>query len=303
MPKLSVIVPVYNVKKYLIECLNSILSQTFTDFELILVNDGSTDNCGEICDKYASQDSRVVVIHKENGGLSSARNSGLEYASGKYITFIDSDDYYTNEHIYEQCITKLEQNNEIDFIQISHIHVERVTNNTEMLLESIEDIYIQWIKNKFITNYAWDKIYRKQIFEKLRYPIGQNYEDRYVFPQIIKLTKKCYISPWGYYYYRQHTDQITRKTISESVIIDQIKADQNILKNLPKNLNEIYCIVFYRMLSNYMYLLKFENKNMDIPMFEINLLKLIFTPCKYGIKIRLAILKILGLKIYCKIFK
>ena len=120
MPKLSVIVPVYNVKKYLIECLNSILSQTFTDFELILVNDGSTDNCGEICDKYASQDSRVVVIHKENGGLSSARNSGLEYASGKYITFIDSDDYYTNEHIYEQCITKLEQNNEIDFIQISH---------------------------------------------------------------------------------------------------------------------------------------------------------------------------------------
>ena len=102
MPKLSVIVPVYNVKKYLIECLNSILSQTFTDFELILVNDGSTDNCGEICDKYASQDSRVVVIHKENGGLSSARNAGLFVSKGKYVAFIDSDDMIALTH-YLKC--------------------------------------------------------------------------------------------------------------------------------------------------------------------------------------------------------
>ena len=91
-PVLSIIVPVYNVEKYLARCIDSILAQTFTDFELILVDDGSTDNSGEICDEYAGKDPRIIVIHKENGGVSSARNHGLDIARGEYITFVDSDD-------------------------------------------------------------------------------------------------------------------------------------------------------------------------------------------------------------------
>ena len=93
MPKISVIVPVYNTEKYLHRCVDSILAQTFTDFELLLVNDGSPDKSGEICDEYAQKDTRVRVFHKENGGVSSARNLGLENAQGKWITYVDGDDW------------------------------------------------------------------------------------------------------------------------------------------------------------------------------------------------------------------
>ncbi len=96
-PQISVIVPVYKVEKYIHRCIDSILNQTFTDFELILVDDGSPDNCGAICDEYAKSDSRVVVIHKENGGVSTARNTGLDVAVGKYIAFCDSDDYWATD--------------------------------------------------------------------------------------------------------------------------------------------------------------------------------------------------------------
>ena len=97
MPKISVIVPVYNVEKYLHRCINSILAQTFTDFELLLIDDGSKDNSGAICDEYATRDSRVRVFHKENGGASSARNQGLDNASGEWIAFVDSDDYVLHD--------------------------------------------------------------------------------------------------------------------------------------------------------------------------------------------------------------
>lgn len=93
MPTISIIVPVYNVEAYLCRCIDSILAQTFTDFELILVDDGSPDNCSSICDEYAKKDSRIVVVHKENGGLSDARNTGLDIAKGEYIGFVDSDDF------------------------------------------------------------------------------------------------------------------------------------------------------------------------------------------------------------------
>ena len=101
IPEISVIVPVYNVEQYLAECISSILSQTFTDFELLLVDDGSPDRCGEICDEYAGKDKRVRVFHQENAGLSCARNKGLEHASGTYIAFVDSDDYVTSTYLQE----------------------------------------------------------------------------------------------------------------------------------------------------------------------------------------------------------
>ena len=95
MPKVSIIVPVYNTEEYLSECIESILDQSFTDFELLLINDGSIDKSGKICDEYAKKDSRIVVIHKENGGVSSARNKGIEIAQGEWISFIDADDWIT----------------------------------------------------------------------------------------------------------------------------------------------------------------------------------------------------------------
>lgn len=102
-PKISVIVPVYNVEKYLRKCVDSILSQTFTDFELLLIDDGSKDHSGEICDEYALQDDRVKVFHKENGGVSSARNLGIDVAKGEWITFVDADDYIAENLLQSLC--------------------------------------------------------------------------------------------------------------------------------------------------------------------------------------------------------
>ncbi|HEL7541574.1 TPA: glycosyltransferase, partial [Enterococcus faecalis] len=106
MPKISIIVPVYNVEKYLEKCVRSILAQTFTDFELILVDDGSPDSSGAMCDQFAEQDERVKVIHKENGGLSDARNAGIEIATGEYLGFVDSDDYIADD-MYELLYTNI----------------------------------------------------------------------------------------------------------------------------------------------------------------------------------------------------
>lgn len=138
MPKVSVIVPVYNTEKYLPRCIESILAQTFTDFELILVNDGSTDNSGKICDEYAKKDSRIVVIHKENGGASSARNKGLEIAQGEWISFVDSDDWISSKYI-EALLLDISKDQEVDFV-IQGITI--CTKNTQQNYSpNICDIY------------------------------------------------------------------------------------------------------------------------------------------------------------------
>ena len=107
---ISVIVPVYNVEKYLVQCINSILNQTIKNLEIILVDDGSLDNSGKICDEFSKKDDRIVAIHKENNGLSSARNAGLEIANGNYIGFVDSDDWL-DEHMYEILLKLIKENN------------------------------------------------------------------------------------------------------------------------------------------------------------------------------------------------
>lgn len=121
VPEISIIVPVYNVEKYLDKCVNSILNQTFQDFELILVDDGSPDNCGEMCDDYAARDKRVTVIHQVNGGLSAARNAGIEIAKGRYLGFVDSDDYIA-EDMYELLYNNL-KNEDADLATVGFLDV------------------------------------------------------------------------------------------------------------------------------------------------------------------------------------
>ena len=133
--KLSIIIPIYNVERYLEETINSVLKQTFTDFELILVDDGSTDNSGKICDKYAQKDSRVKVIHKPNGGVSSARNAGVDNATGEFIGFVDSDDIIS-EVMYEGMINIAEKYG-ADIVQCTHVR-EISDLNHNVLPQNIE---------------------------------------------------------------------------------------------------------------------------------------------------------------------
>ena len=179
MPKISIIVPVYNVEKYLEKCVKSILNQTFTDFELILVDDGTPDSSGVICDQFAEKDERIKVIHKKNGGLSDARNTGIEVAKGEYIGFVDSDDYIA-EDMYELLYTNI-VNEEAD---LSICGIYDVYENKEaqkrirqyMILNKFEAIKVI-LEAKIVSVHAVNKLYKKELFTHVRYPVGKITED------------------------------------------------------------------------------------------------------------------------------
>lgn len=212
--KLSIIVPVYKVRRHLQNCIESILQQTYTDYELILVDDGSPDNCGAICDRYAQECDKVKVIHKKNGGLSSARNAGLAVAQGEYITFVDSDDtvasgtYYYNMRILQSHpdIDILEypivENYESPEARIISFSPEKITNS--------EQIFTDWIKRKgYEHNYACNKIYKADLFFFIRYPEGEVFEDILVTPTLIESSRTMYYSDAGFYYYYNHNGSIS----------------------------------------------------------------------------------------------
>lgn len=300
MPKISVIVPVYNVELYLDECIKSIIKQTYRNLEIILVDDGSTDKSGEICDQYAISDKRILVIHKANGGLSDARNTGIDAATGEYITFIDSDDYYSDLKTLEYCINKLKHDNAIGFVEFPVNHPEREYKKTDTILTNNEDIYRAWIKHRIITNYVWDKLFRRDLIKNIRFPKGRIFEDRYVFPEIINACHKICTISMGGIFYRQHPQQITRQKCHANFLTDQINADINILKNMPKSQSDLYCTVYYRALYNTT--LTQTNPNIELAKFTPSITACTKCAIPIGIKIRLIILKFLGHKTYFKIF-
>ena len=172
VPFFSIIVPVYKVEKYLSECVESILSQTFTDFELILVDDGSPDNCPIICDEYARQDERIKVIHKENGGISSARNAGIDFANGKYIIFCDSDDYYCSENYFAHMYDMLKKR-EVDmvFCRYNKLVNGKLTAVLPFDCSRIDglcddDLIYYLSKNDQIDSSAWSKCIRTEFLVK-----------------------------------------------------------------------------------------------------------------------------------------
>ena len=214
MPKISVIVPVFNVEKYLAQCLESILGETFTDIEIICVNDGSTDNSENILKTYKLRDKRIIIINKENGGLSSSRNSGLKQAKGEFISFIDSDDWispYMLEKLYNN-ITK--QNTDISMCAVNVFD-----ENTKMLKEdryfnlsvfpvSFDNKVFSYEDTKTFTLeipvMAWNKLYRRAFLEecKTEFPEGKIFEDGAFFFSIYFKTKRVSILREPLYFYR-----------------------------------------------------------------------------------------------------
>jgi len=228
-PKISIIVPVYNVEKYIRKCIDSILKQTFTDYELILVNDGSPDNCGSICDDYAKRDSRIKVIHKKNNGLSSARNAGIDIAKGKYIAFVDSDDFI-DKRMYESLYTLAELHSsdvvicdvlEVDEDKLSDKENESKTKEFKIQhftdMEALSQLYVsndsmgrgneRWI-------YAVNKLYRRYIFDSLRYKEARIYEDEFIVHEVYFHCKKVTSIPASFYYYVQRPNSIINSPFS-----------------------------------------------------------------------------------------
>ena len=214
-PKISVVVPVYKVERYLPECIDSILAQSFTDFELILVDDGSPDNCGAMCDAYAEKDSRVRVIHKENGGLSDARNKGIDQAKGQYITFIDSDDYIDTsylQYLYESAL-----DTGADIVHANHTSSADKMGGNGADRHNVVFKIKQFDRREAIkdfmlyhTQYAnvWAKIYKVELFDGVRFPVGKLTEDEYTTYKLILKSQKVICLPKIIYYYRKRQGSI-----------------------------------------------------------------------------------------------
>ncbi len=201
----SVIVPVYNVAKYLPRCIDSILSQTYSNLEIILVDDGSTDESGAICDKYAKTDTRIQVLHKENGGQSSARNKGLDIASGEFIAFVDADDWVAINYIEVMYLNLTKFNADISVI--SYLKVKEHFSPTlserkysAILFNPIEATEATLYQQKLDSG-VWCKLFHRNLFNELRFVNGILYEDLDIIPRIYLSAKKIVLSNAKLYYY------------------------------------------------------------------------------------------------------
>lgn len=233
--KISVIVPVYNVEKYLKKCIESIINQTYKNLEIILVDDGSPDKCGDICDQYASNDNRIKVIHKKNGGLSDARNAGLDISTGEFITFVDSDDTISFD-LYEKEI-KIMNECGCDIVEtsVTSVYLDKCLvpdyKETE-IIDGAEAMtrYLKSDGNKIPRTAVWSKLFRRKIWGDLRFPVGKIHEDYMLTVITFKRCNKYGIIYEGLYHHLY--DNPTSIVNSKFSKKDLFRAEQ--LKNVKK---------------------------------------------------------------------
>lgn len=218
MSTISVIVPVYKVEKYIHRCVDSILGQTYADFELILVDDGSPDNCTGICDEYAAKDSRVVVIHQENGGLSAARNAGIDWAfansDSQWLSFIDSDDWVHPEYLRRLLDAALENNVSVSicgYVQTEGADPEIDPDTLTSVLWNTEGFFVEHNVNATV---AWGKLYRKECFRSIRYPLGKLHEDEFTTYKILFAFESVAVIAAPLYAYYTNPKSIMQSTWS-----------------------------------------------------------------------------------------
>ena len=218
---ISVIVPVYNVERYIRQCVESILEQTYADLEIILVDDGSTDGSGSICDEYKLKDNRVVVIHKCNGGLSEARNAGLDIARGEYIGFVDSDDYIEPdmyEVLYKNCERYAADLAAARFVKFNTQGEVRknFTENIEVFSrEEMLRLFIVGDRRYEITMSVWDRLYKRELISDLRFPVGKCYEDIVFSTKVIEKSKINVYIDRALYHYRLREDSISGEDFND----------------------------------------------------------------------------------------
>ena len=241
MAQVSIIVPVYQVEKYIRKCIESIQAQTFSDFELILVDDGSKDASGKICDEYAKKDDRIKVIHKENGGLSDARNVGIQVSSGSYIALVDSDDLIAQsfiEELYECCIKSNAMIAVCAYSKFSNgdeIIISNNQGNAQIISgrELVKQIYCgQAGKFGFV---AWNKLYSRKLFDSVQYPFGRIYEDTFTTYKLFLNSNQIALLNKSLYFYRIRPESIMSARVSLKKIKDGIDADASVVKYFQEN--------------------------------------------------------------------
>lgn len=244
-PLISIIVPVYKVEKYLEKCIESILMQTYKNIELILVDDGSPDMCPVICDKYADKDSRVVVVHKKNGGLSDARNAGLAIAQGEFISFIDSDDFVSED--FCELLLRAALKEKADMAICNYLVVDEEGNliQEKNLHLPIDDgcINSQEFIEEYCGKYGWyyviacNKIYKREIFKNINYPKGKQHEDAFVIHHLVIQCNRIACIKKALYFYVQRKGSIMSQTSIRNMDLGEALIDQ--YKFAKKNKNDI----------------------------------------------------------------
>lgn len=221
MPIISVVVPVYDVEKYLYDCVDSILTQSFTDLELILVDDGSPDNCPSICDEYEKSDKRVKVIHQKNQGLSAARNAGINVAVGEYITFIDSDDMIHQEYLKMLYDTLIYNGGEVAITRFQlfsnpgdlDLHNSIPTKRNDIVYTNTEACKLLYLENNQykISIAACGKLFKRSLFCGIRFPEGKLHEDQFTTYKLLYRANRIVVSDTILYFYRKNEDSITQR--------------------------------------------------------------------------------------------
>lgn len=238
--KISVIVPVYNVEQYLERCVDSIINQTYTNLEIILVNDGSTDNSGKLCDELAKKDERIRVIHKENGGLSDARNRGIDESESDLVGFIDSDDYIDSD-MYEVLLKNLNDTDaDLSMCALYDVYNNtpeaQVTNKETWELSSEQAIKMV-MEAKILSVTAVNKLYRKSLFSDLKFEVGKIAEDAFIMIKLLDKCEKIVATNEKKYYYVHRENSITTQKFSTKFlnVIEAYEQNSNIiLEKYPK---------------------------------------------------------------------
>lgn len=219
MAKVSIIIPIYNIEKYMKKCLESVLGQTFQDIEVILVDDGSSDRSGKICDIYAQKDTRVKVLHKKNGGQSDARNVGIKHATGENVLFIDGDDYIDPDMVqvlYENLVT---HQVDVSACGIYDAYQDKVVEQCEEREEFFceqEEAFGYILVGKKIPGTLCNKLIRRELIEDLAFPVGKLYEDAFYTLDLMQKVKTMYVTTKPMYYYVHRANSSTTETYSKA---------------------------------------------------------------------------------------
>lgn len=249
----SIIVPVYNIEDYIEDCIQSIVAQDYTDKELILVDDGSTDSSAQVCDKYRETYPWIKVIHKTNGGLSSARNCGIEGASGDYLLFVDGDDYIHEQHLslligvmntYQADIVVC------DFEKIyskTRLNPNIEENSNIKFYEGLEGAQALLYQNKMTTS-AWGKLYHRGLFKDIQFPIGKLHEDVGTIYKVFFRAEKVVYVPWKLYGYVQHSQSIVHSEFSPKKM-DYIELTKEMVSLVEQKYPSVACAAYSRHFS------------------------------------------------------
>ena len=254
MIKVSIIIPVYNVQAYIERCLKSVTNQTYMNLEIILIDDGSTDESGKICDEYAKKDKRIKCFHKQNGGLSSARNYAIKYITGNYVMYIDSDDWIKNNTI--EVLVNLLEGNDFDIIEFGYQYVDENEKNIgkiefhSSIINKTDEILKEFFYGRSITEVVWNKIYKAKLIKKIKFVEGRKYEDYMYTPEVLSQCNNIKIINDIFYYYLQRAGSIVNSNFNND-IFDKIYAGEYVEEFCKNNQEKYYYIARIRLMFCY----------------------------------------------------